>query len=264
MAPLPDWMLREQRYRPSTDRDAFLDRNLLALMAVLGRERGQDGTVRAAADPVVLVLCLAGFLLLVAFARSPAFLAVAGTVLLLLLASRPARTILRVLRGCLALAGFTALVLLPSALWGPGAPALRLLAKVLLSGAAVQLAAASCGWAALAEALRRLGVPALFLLILDLTLKYIHLLGRLALAMVQALRLRSVGRNRRKADALAAVAGTLFLRSREMAEELYGAMECRAFTGQYQASRPCLGPREWLLASALALLAAAFAGTRPC
>ena len=54
--------------------------------------------------------------------------------------------------------------------------------------------------------------------------------------MLYALKLRSVGRNDGKTASLAAVAGTMFLKSKEMAEEMYSAMECRGFTGTYRAA----------------------------
>jgi len=82
----------------------------------------------------------------------------------------------------------------------------------------------------------------MFILVLDITLKYITLLGDFALSMLYALRLRSVGKNDGKTASLSAVAGTMFLKSKEMAEEMYAAMECRGFTGTYRVTgrlRPC-------------------------
>jgi len=55
--------------------------------------------------------------------------------------------------------------------------------------------------------------------------------------MFIALKLRSVGRNRSKQRALGGVAGSIFLFSRAMAEDMYAAMACRGFTGTYRIRR---------------------------
>ena len=68
---------------------------------------------------------------------------------------------------------------------------------------------------------------------LDITLKYIVLLGDVCLDMLTALKLRSVGKNREKGKSLSGVLGVTFLKSREMSEEMYGAMTCRGFEGEY-------------------------------
>jgi cobalt/nickel transport system permease protein len=65
-------------------------------------------------------------------------------------------------------------------------------------------------------------------------MKYIVMLGDFTLNMLYALKLRSIGRNQSKYTALSGIAGTMFIKSKEMAEEMYYAMECRGFTGKYQ------------------------------
>ena len=50
------------------------------------------------------------------------------------------------------------------------------------------------------------------------------MLGEFTLEMLYALKLRSVGKNRNKYGSLGGIAGTLFVKSREMSEEMSGAM----------------------------------------
>ncbi|MCR5792382.1 MAG: energy-coupling factor transporter transmembrane protein EcfT, partial [Lachnospiraceae bacterium] len=69
------------------------------------------------------------------------------------------------------------------------------------------------------------------------TLKYIVLLGDLCLQILYALRLRSVGRNNQKHTSAGGVLGVTFLKSREMAGEMFQAMECRGFEGEYVVSK---------------------------
>ena len=260
MQAVPDWLLHDARYEPRADRDTFLDRSILAFLAVLARSRARGGQGEGTGpEPLVKVVCALAAILLVSLAQSAAFLALAGTGFLAVLALQSGRTIAAVLKTSLAVAVFTALVLLPSVLWGRGSLAAVITVKVVLSAAIARLVPATAPWTSIPGAFKRLHAPDLFLLVFDIALKYITLLGEFALAMLYALKLRSVGRNTGKAASLGGIAGTLFLKSKEMAEEMYGAMECRGFTGQYRPSgRLRLGWRDWLLCGATGLLAAAF------
>ena len=67
----------------------------------------------------------------------------------------------------------------------------------------------------------------------DLALRGIYDLGTVAVEMLAALRLRSVGRNGDKAGSLGGVGGMLFLRANDSAETTYEAMRCRGFDGEY-------------------------------
>jgi cobalt/nickel transport system permease protein len=135
--------------------------------------------------------------------------------------------------------------------------------KVCLSVACIRLAAATTERASLAGVFKRLWVPDLFILVFDIALKYIVLLGELALTMLYALKLRSVGRNSGKHRSLAGIAGTMFLKSKELAEEMYDAMACRGFTGEFRTTtRLRLGFRDAALGGAVCLLVAAFFMTR--
>jgi len=79
-------------------------------------------------------------------------------------------------------------------------------------------------------------LPDIFILVLDITIKYIFILGEYSINMLYALRLRSVGRNDRKHQSIPNLMGALFLKSKEMAELTYSAMECRGFDGRYLSS----------------------------
>jgi cobalt/nickel transport system permease protein len=122
--------------------------------------------------------------------------------------------------------------------------------------AAVGLFSATTDWGAITGALKIFLLPDLFILVLDATIRYIDLLGGLSLSMLHALKLRSVGRNRMKTASLSGIAGSLFLRSRAMAEEMHAAMECRCFTGRYRIGRAArVSPSDiWPLAADAAIL----------
>lgn len=235
---LPPWLRRVDQVPARVDSDRFLDRSLRAVSGTLAALR------RAAASPPIPAGDAAARLgstllavILVSSTRSPAFLGAYATVLAVLLATRKAGTIGLVLKGALGATGFAALVLLPSLAAGAGATAALLCAKTFCTVATVALLAAETRWESLFSALSLVRVPDLAILILDLTLRYVTVLGEYTLKLLEALKLRSVGRVRRKGRALSGIVGTLFLRSAEAARALHQAMECRCFTGSYSARR---------------------------
>ncbi|HNX60785.1 MAG TPA: energy-coupling factor transporter transmembrane component T, partial [Spirochaetota bacterium] len=109
--------------------------------------------------------------------------------------------------------------------------------KVFMSVMSVKILSATTRWDSITRALRIAPVPDIFILVLDISLRYIVMLGELTLDMFIALKLRSIGRNRAKNRALGGVAGSIFLFSRAMAEDMYAAMTCRGFTGTYRIRR---------------------------
>jgi cobalt/nickel transport system permease protein len=165
------------------------------------------------------------------------FLSCAGTLFLVVLSLHRGEVIRDVLKSSIAAGLFTLVIMLPSAFWGNAAGAARLTVKVLICAASVRFFSATTEWRRVTRALASYRVPDIFILVLDITLRSLALLGEHSLALLYALRLRSVGRNQAKTRALSGIAGTLFLRSRQMMEDMQAAMECRGFTGTYRTAR---------------------------
>jgi cobalt/nickel transport system permease protein len=240
MAPLmPSWLLKGEDYAPRTDREAFIDRSIESLLRVLSKLRAQDrpGKARLAFSAHAKILSTVVAIILLSLSQNPSFLLIAGTVLLVLLGLQRGELILKTLKACIPAAALTFVVMLPSVFWGNSRGVVMISAKVFLSVAAVRLLSGTTGWTPMTRALKAFRVPDIFLLVLDTTVRYIVLLGELSLAMLYAVKLRSVGRNGGKAASISAIAGTLFLKSRDMAEDMYAAMECRCFTGSYAVRR---------------------------
>ena len=257
---LPAWMAKPQAYSPASDHDAFIDRSIRSFLRVLSVLRRRPALTQGWRPQPRLALCLVLIVVtMVSLSRNLGFLAIAGACVMLLLCLLPARTIAAVLGNALVAGLFGLLVLLPSLWWGNGFGVLLICLKVLISVALVKILTETQDWSTLAAALTGLRVPGLFILVLDMTLRHLNLLGEFALTMLYALRLRSVGRNGAKSAALSGIAGTLFLKSRQMAGESQAAMECRGFTGEYRAPvGRRLGPADLLFLVSTFGLAGAF------
>jgi cobalt/nickel transport system permease protein len=235
----PEWLLKDEAYTPPHDRDAFIDKSIRSLLAALAmlRRRAGDRYTRVGIDPRFGLASTFLLGLVVSLSRSMPFLVCAGTLLLVILSLHRAEIIREVVLSSLAAGLFTLAIMLPSAFWGNAAGAERLTVKVLICVASVRYFSATTEWRSVTRALASFRVPDIFILVLDITLRSLALLGELSLALLHALRLRSVGRNPAKTHALSGIAGTVFLKSRQMAEDMHAAMECRCFTGSYRTAR---------------------------
>ena len=68
---------------------------------------------------------------------------------------------------------------------------------------------------------------------MDITIKYIVLLGEHSINLLFALKLRSIGITSNKYNSLTGIMGNLFIKSYKMSDEMFHAMECRGFIGEY-------------------------------
>ena len=232
---MPEWLIRDEKYTPDSDKDTFINKSILAMLNIISKIRSQSVYKRERFKvnvyfKVVFVLML---VILLSLSRSFTFVIIINIYLLLILSMMQAKEIIIILRLSSIMALFTFIILLPSAFWGSGYSIVMITTKVFATITAVNILSHSTRWSSITSALKRFLVPDIFILVLDITIKYIDMLAEFSLNMLYALKLRSVGRNKRKYTSLSGIAGTLFIKSKEMSEDMYSAMECRGFTGEY-------------------------------
>lgn len=232
---MPDWLFNDEIYTPPKDKDTFVNKSILSLLRMLSRIKVQSVS-KPSKYSVNAVLKVAFTFMLVIFlsiSRSFTFVIVINVYLLVVLCLMDAKDIVKILKVSFGMAFFTFVIMLPAAFWGNNYSSIMITAKVFATITAMNILSHSTKWNSITSALRRFFVPDIFILVLDITLKYISMLGDFALNMLYALKLRSVGKNKSKYASVSGIAGTLFIKSKEMAEDMYDAMECRGFTGEY-------------------------------
>ena len=257
---LPAWMTSAEEYKAEKDRDGYLEKSIMALFSMLRRIRENGGSAEFRGSAAIRMAACLLLILLVSLSRNMAFsgLVLAGFLVRLLFV--PGRKLLRILLPALGAAGFALLMLLPSVFLGAASSQVRVSVKVFLAVGLVNLLSLSVPWNRMTEGLRAFHVPSVFLFILDLTLQFIAVLGNLAEQMLQAVRLRSVGRNAHKQRSLSGILGTLFLRARERSALTMQAMELRGFDGEYRrVERKRFVSADLRFAALMAAAAAAFA-----
>jgi len=231
---LPSWLAASEDYRPGSDRDGFLARSLLSMTALLSRLRLDAGraTPLSPSAPLKLVMGLA-CILLTSLSSNYLFVIVMLAVVLVRTCLLPADGLGRVVPVSAGAAVLTVVLMLPATLLGQSHSAVLVGTKVLVSVGVAMIVAVTTPVGELTGSLRSFHVPSVVVLTFDLALRGIYDLGTVAVDMLTALRLRSVGRNDDKAGSLGGVGGMLFLRANDSAETTYEAMRCRGFDGEY-------------------------------
>lgn len=236
---MPEWLLAESNYIPRTDKDTFINKSILSLLSLISRIRSQGGYKKELFDvsPALKVALTFALILFLSLSHNFVFTIIVNVYLLLLLSMLQGEEIIKILKSGFIIAVFTFVILLPAAFRGNYYSIAAITPKVFATVTAVNILSYSTRWNNITSALKVFFIPDLFILVLDITIKYILLLGEFSLNMLYSLKLRSVGKNNGKYTSLSGIAGTMFLKSKEMAEDMYAAMECRGFTGEYKAVR---------------------------
>ena len=235
---LPSWMCESEAYEPNIDKDGFITKSAQAILGVLAKLKWNAGKDRRFSASPSLKLCYTIlFNLLTACSKNYLFslIMVAGTILAL--ASYPASAMKQILSGTIGAVLFSIFILLPAVFMGNPQILLTIGTKVFLSVTLIGMLSAGTAWNKLTASLRAFHIPDIFIFTLDITLKYIAVLGEICMEILTSLRLRSIGQNKKKAKAFSGILGISFLKSREMADEMYAAMCCRGFVGEYKTGR---------------------------
>ena len=232
----PEWMLKDENYIPESDKDTFINKSILSILGILSRIKVQSGYRKDSfhVSAIWKVAFTFVMIVLLSISRSFTFVIIVNVYLLLALSMMKANEILKILKVSFIVALFTFVILLPSVFLGYYYSVIMITPKVFATVLAVNIMSHTTQWNAITGALRTFLIPDIFILVLDITIKYIMLLGEFSLNLLYSLKLRSVGINNKKYSSLSGVAGTMFIKSKEMAEDMYAAMECRGFSGEYR------------------------------
>lgn len=232
---MPEWLINEENYKNGNDKDSFLQKSILSMLSILSRVRAQEaGSDKFYVHTVLRLLFTIMLLVVLSASKSFTFVIVINVYILAILSLMRAEDILGIIKVSFIVSMFTLIVLLPAAFWGNSHSMVMITLKAWAAVSSVGILSHSTRWSLITGSLKRFFVPDIFILVLDITIKYIVMLGDFSLSMLYALKLRSVGRNKSKYESLSGIAGTMFIKSKEMAEDMYQAMECRGFTGEYR------------------------------
>ena len=235
---IPDWLKATESYEPSGERNSFVARSLLSVTAVLRHFRLDDGHAAkfSASAPIKLIFVI-GLILLNSLSNNYLFTLIALALVLVRACLLPAKKLARTVAVSVPAALLAFVIMLPAVLIGQPHSAVLIATKTLVSVGAVMEMALGTPFNQLTGGLRAFHVPNLFIMTIDLALKNIVSLGNVAVEVLTSLKLRSVGTNRDKGSSMGGVAGIVFLKSSEAANDTFAAMTCRGYDGNYSSKR---------------------------
>lgn len=281
---LPAWLATPTPTveQPARRPHRFLRKTLAQLQGLLASISEPPGRL-AEFDPRIKLITAVVVLVIVSLLRSPLSVTTAAILAVLGAVSVGAGRVLLALAA--PITALTAIMLLPAVttLVRPGATVVSLgawgghpigltqsglinlwlvLARVVASLAVVVLLTRTTSWLRLTAALRGLGAPTAFVLIATMAHRYLWVLAHSVMEVMLARRARSVAGTNGSDDRafVGGSVGALFVRSNELADQVYQAMVARGFTGRL--ADPTPGRLRWsdvvaglaVIATSLALL----------
>jgi len=159
----------------------------------------------------------------------------------------PGRMLADVLHGTANAIIVSGIIVLPGLLMNGWLTAIWWLARLSLVLLSVQSFRHRVSWRKLLVAMRQLHIPSLFILTLDITVKYSHLLGSRLQTNLEAVWLRSSGSIKQPLQLATRLISLLYLQSRHQAVELYQAMWLRGYTEKPTHVQLQWHPADWIL-----------------
>lgn len=182
-------------------------------------------------------LRLFGIILIIIFSslsRNMIFSFTITAILLLEIAFMKEKAMLSVIKTVLIADAFSALILLPAVFMNHPGTLLTILIKVNASVGLLSVFAEENSWKNITSALLSCHMPELFIMILDMTIRFMVILGRYSNRLLEAVNLRSPGKRNWKNSGAGGILGTTFLKAEKMAGETSKAMDLRCFNGRYE------------------------------
>ncbi len=214
---------------------------LMKLLSVLLRRDRQEagkgrGMLTAECKAALMLLALLT-ILLSSVSSNGIFVLSIAVLLLLRLGLWEGEIIAEVLKTTLLAAGAAAVFMLPSVfLSNPGSFG-TVTGKVFLSVLVLSMLRETVPWKDMTAALSAFHVPALFILTLDMTVRFLVLLGQFSDAMLEAVSLRRVGKRTWRNAGTGGILGNTFVKSQQLAQETQEAMACRCWSTDMQPKR---------------------------
>lgn len=234
---IPQWLSVNDNYVPKEEKSSYIEKSIFSLIKTLSiirqdKYKDKDKLIYLL-NPTLKVLSNIIIIICISISRSQIYLSIVEVFTLTSLLLMEKKMIKRILVKSLIFPLITLAALIPSMLYGNIYNSLLLFQKIVVTILLVNLLSHTTKWSEVTKSLKLMFVPDIFIWIMDITIKYIVLLGEHSIDLLYALKLRSVGKASSKYNYLTGIMGNLFIKSYKMSEEMFQAMECRGFVGEY-------------------------------
>lgn len=233
-----DWLFKEDDYIPESHKEVFIDKTISGTLKVLAKIRRADSKRGTGfiykINPALKLTGFLAVIILLSLSKSIVFAGAIDMIALFFVLLSGKNRSKAAFSGSAA-SMFTFIMLVPSILAGNVTNSIAIVMKVFGDITLLNVLSSSTRWSDITKSLRLLHIPDIFIFAVDIAIIYIFLLGEISLDMLYALKTRSIGKFNKKYASVSGITGSLFIKSKDMAEEMYSAMECRGFTGEYKA-----------------------------
>jgi cobalt/nickel transport system permease protein len=233
---MSDWLFHTEDYTPSGSQHRYLHKSSFRLLTILARLKGgviQPKSLIYQLHPTVKLLTALALIIGVAISQSGMAITAVFTLKFLELSLLHHKHVKRIMTIGLVALLFATMVMLPAILFQQNHQTFLLIGKIITSVIIVNILSYSTKWRQLTGALSRLRVPNEVILLIDITLKYIFILGRIALNMFYALQKKNIGIDKKRYNSLGSLVGILFIKSKHHTDQTWQAMQKRGFNGIY-------------------------------
>ncbi|MDF2882975.1 MAG: ABC-type cobalt transport system, permease component CbiQ [Clostridiaceae bacterium] len=234
---VPQWLSAKDNYVPKEEKNLYMEKSIFSLIkivSIIRQNKNQDRLVYSI-NPTLKILSIIVLVLCVSISRSFSYLGIVDMYVLINLLLMEKKSRKRILFNSFMFPLITLIALIPSMLHGNIYNSLLLFQKLIITILLMNLLSHNTKWSEISKSLKLLYIPDIFIWIMDITIKYIVLLGEHSINLLYALKLRSIGITSNKYNSLIGIMGNLFIKSYKISEEMFHAMECRGFAGEYTA-----------------------------
>lgn len=229
------WLSEKDEYVPDKESNSFIDKSIFSFLKVFSnirRSRNKDKLIYTI-NPTLKVTFTIINILLISLSRSIIYLSIIDIYILIGIFLTDMEERRNIIAVSFIFPIATLIILIPSMLHGNIYNSLLLFQRMISSVLLTNLLSYTTKWRDISRALKLLFIPDIFIWVMEITLKYIVLLGEYSTNLLYSLKLRSIGKNNDKYGSVTRIMGNLFLKSYKMSEEMSSAMECRGFVGEY-------------------------------
>jgi cobalt/nickel transport system permease protein len=232
---IPEWLSVKDNYVPKEEKNSYIEKSIFSLIktiSIIRQNKIQDKLIYLI-NPTLKVICTIIMIVSISLSRNFTYLLMIDVYVLINLFLMEKRSRKRILFRSLIFPFITLVALIPSMFYGNIYNSLLLFQKIIITIMLMNLLSHNTKWSEISKSLKLLFVPDMFIWIMDITIKYIVLLGEHSINLLYALKLRSIGIASNRYNSLTGIMGNLFIKSYKMSEEMFHAMECRGFVGEY-------------------------------
>ena len=232
---VPEWLSAKDNYIPKEEKNLYIEKSIFSLIKIISiirQNKNQDKLIYSI-NPTLKVVSVILMILCVSISRSFIYIFIIDIYVLINLFLMEKKSRKRLLLKSFIFPLVTLIALIPSMFYGNINNSLLIFQKLIITILLMNLLSHNTKWSEISKSLKLLFIPDIFIWIMYITIRYVVLLGEHSINLLFALKLRSIGITSNKYNSLTGIMGNLFIKSYKMSEEMFHAMECRGFVGEY-------------------------------